>query len=323
MEQTILSPIRQKKSKASKLHQKALESSWSASTLGAPIPTYDPEKDPFCPVGLARAFNKAKKGENYDKKGLNASASDASLKRSVKIESSLLPMPLELGQDKNISTANNMDNVESELNLLKLVLQRERAISNLKGIFEGTASGYDYSYVTQRPQIMDLIDKVRQLSVELIENVQRWRFKQIHDNAKSSNPSTNYSMIPFKYKSQNYLLKMVTDLNFLDKSYVLVSWLGYRLLKNPFLIPDPQIDLNNLYTTLATSQSLANLSSTATEAGGIDMIRIREAERVLVSEIERNGLQGDQSEPEADMKGPELTTSNTNPSNEEMQVRLS
>ena len=43
---------------------------------------------------------------------------------------------------------------------------------------------------------------------------------------------------PFLYQGSNYLLTMCEDLDFLDQADDLVAWLGFRLVRNPFVVCD-------------------------------------------------------------------------------------
>lgn len=45
--------------------------------------------------------------------------------------------------------------------------------------------------------------------------------------------------MPFMWNGVNYLLKMGSDLDFLDGHKPLRSWLGFSLYRNPFVVPLP------------------------------------------------------------------------------------
>ncbi|OWY93260.1 hypothetical protein PHMEG_00037410 [Phytophthora megakarya] len=71
----------------------------------------------------------------------------------------------------------------------------------------------------------DLLLLVRAASVDVVENIQVWR-EVVHQGIPR----------PYIYEHENYLLRMCEDLDFLDKVEDLVEWLGFRLLRNPFIV---------------------------------------------------------------------------------------
>ncbi|KAG3113117.1 hypothetical protein PI124_g10489 [Phytophthora idaei] len=71
----------------------------------------------------------------------------------------------------------------------------------------------------------DLLLLTRAVSVDVMENIQEWR-KIVHEGIPR----------PYIYDQENYLLRMCGDLDFLDRVGDLVEWLGFRLLRNPFIV---------------------------------------------------------------------------------------
>ncbi|KAG3191260.1 hypothetical protein PC128_g11018 [Phytophthora cactorum] len=71
----------------------------------------------------------------------------------------------------------------------------------------------------------DLLLLTRAASVDVVENIQEWR-KIVHEGIPR----------PYIYDQENYLLRMCEDLDFLDRVGDLVEWLGFRLLRNPFIV---------------------------------------------------------------------------------------
>eukprot|EP00957_Ditylum_brightwellii_P019070 1435293-Ditylum_brightwellii.AAC.1 len=70
----------------------------------------------------------------------------------------------------------------------------------------------------------DLLDIVRITSVEVVESIAEWR-------------SGLQKHTPFMWNGLNYLLKMPSDLDFLDSNEPLREWLGFSMERNPFIIP--------------------------------------------------------------------------------------
>lgn len=67
--------------------------------------------------------------------------------------------------------------------------------------------------------------------------------------------------MPFMWNGVNYLLKMGSDLDFLDGHKPLRSWLGFSLYRNPFVVPLPLEQLPPSHSGPPPSSGRANVSS--------------------------------------------------------------
>ena len=103
-----------------------------------------------------------------------------------------------------------------ELEVLKAILLREGYAERMRKLLRrpGKIS----------PETIDLLELLRLASVEVVEAIVRWR----RGGARAK---------PFIWNGMNYLLKMMTDLEFVNKSHALTSWLGFHVSRNPFIIP--------------------------------------------------------------------------------------
>jgi hypothetical protein len=45
--------------------------------------------------------------------------------------------------------------------------------------------------------------------------------------------------VPFTWNGVNYLLKMASDLDFLEDNRVMKQWIGFSLFRNPLMVPLP------------------------------------------------------------------------------------
>ena len=111
---------------------------------------------------------------------------------------------------------------EHELEVLKSILLREGYLERLRRM--GAAAGS----AGLRGECVDLLDLLRVSSVETVDAITRWR----GESAYASRPA------PFVWNGVNYLLKMPSDLDFLDEVVPLTSWLGFSMLRNPFVMPN-------------------------------------------------------------------------------------
>ena len=115
-------------------------------------------------------------------------------------------------------------NTGSELHVIKAILLREDYLRRLKKLAV-------HSKGQMLPGFVDFVDIIRLASVEVVEAIVMWR-KQLqpkHVNKGSSKP--------FKWNGFNYLLKMVSDLDYLNNYTHLTHWFGFSLERNPFIIP--------------------------------------------------------------------------------------
>lgn len=106
-----------------------------------------------------------------------------------------------------------------ELEILKTILVREGYLQRLvQASSHGRISG------SHLGDTVDLLDLLRIATLEVVETVSAWRKKK-------------RSQEPYKWNSVNYLLKIPSDLDFLQKHSGLVQWLGFTLERNPFVLP--------------------------------------------------------------------------------------
>eukprot|EP00941_MAST-03F_sp_MAST-3F-sp1_P004478 g4478.t1 len=110
---------------------------------------------------------------------------------------------------------------ELELEILKCILLREGYLRRIKDTCKKRNKMEPTAFFGR---LVDLLDLVRQSSVETVEAIVKW--KHAHDRPRS-----------FQWNGINYLLKMPTDLNHLDTLEPLRKWLGFKLLRNPFIMP--------------------------------------------------------------------------------------
>ena len=110
----------------------------------------------------------------------------------------------------------------AELEVIKCIINREGYLKRVKDDFKGM--GRDL-----RPELVDSLDFYRIATVDVVNAIEKWR------EAKLSTSSGEAPI--FLWNGENYLLKMVTDLNFLDKNRTLKKWAGFSFERNPFAIP--------------------------------------------------------------------------------------
>lgn len=104
---------------------------------------------------------------------------------------------------------------------------------------------------------IDLLDLLRIATLEAVETIAAWRKKKRTQDA-------------YKWNNLNYLLKIPSDLDFLQKHTGLIQWLGFTLERNPFVLPlnlDCQARVG--YSECGASQALnGHDSARFVEVGG-------------------------------------------------------
>ena len=82
--------------------------------------------------------------------------------------------------------------------------------------------------------INTLLDSIRLVSIDVVVAIIAWRKKKKQeDSSNVIEPGCNLS---FFWKGFNYLLKISSDLDFLNSNVRFVHWLGFSLIHNPFAI---------------------------------------------------------------------------------------
>ncbi|KAL4171579.1 hypothetical protein KRP22_009671 [Phytophthora ramorum] len=100
----------------------------------------------------------------------------------------------------------------------------------------------------------DVLLLTRAASVDVVENIQTWR-TVVHQGMPR----------PYVYENENYMLTMCEDLDFLDQAGELAEWLGFRLLRNPFIVNEALDDVvsSRLALSVHDDRSLKYWNSTS------------------------------------------------------------
>lgn len=106
-----------------------------------------------------------------------------------------------------------------ELEILKCILVREGYLQRL--VHASTGGKVAGSHLGDT---IDLLDLLRVATIDVVEAIGNWRRKL-------------QAQEPYRWNQFNYLLKMPSDLDFLQKHQALIQWLGFTLERNPFILP--------------------------------------------------------------------------------------
>lgn len=161
---------------------------------------------------------------------------------------------------------------QHEIEVLKAIIAREEYISRLRQQCKQLKGKF-------HPQISDTLDLLRQATVEVCDAIIQWREQQVgilislllliqliqldHD-------------LPFLYRDFNYLLQIPSDLDFLNEVSVLRRWIGFSLLRNPFIVPYPmEQGLSLSLEEVAHPQHIETGKVDAFEIGGVPAPRMK------------------------------------------------
>ena len=207
---------------------------------GPPHP-YNAETDPNMPFTRTSKFKKHM--GQYQQQMLSMSKSTSSLRQPTAMDmfsSSMVEMDRSLpdlrdafpktqvhnsslptgGVTFSLEPTNNAEESKCELDILKAVLNREGYLNRL----ERTVRTINKKF---KPEIADVMDLVRAASIEVVECIVKWReAKKDHDAA-------------FMWNQANYMLKMPSDLDYLNDYLAVRKWMGFSLIRNPFCVPYP------------------------------------------------------------------------------------
>ncbi|GMH72805.1 hypothetical protein TL16_g06010 [Triparma laevis f. inornata] len=168
---------------------------------------------------------------------------------------------------------------------LENITQRESIIQRLHQLKFGDP-------MTTKTHVKRLVQELRNSSLFVVESIVAWRRSM---QAKDQNPTLPPIDVPvnahspptkktqhvfFRWRDENYLLKMLTDTNFVVQIPQILDVLpkNTKIPRNPFLLPYTVDDLNLIAKDSKTISS------------SVDLLRARQASRILLME-EKDELQ--------------------------------
>jgi hypothetical protein len=247
------------------------------------IPKYVAENDPYCPLAQVRKFNDKQKlklkealitserSKRFVESKLQVNVSELSFPVSSSLKLSVLSDAFY----PNIVDDHRLDITETEI--LQSITIRERLLSELTKIVN---SGSDISSLFS--EIVEMVKAVRFETVDLIESIARWKSQQVTGR-------------PFLFKGVNYLLKIMSDLDFLDNYDDVVERFGFEFKSNPLAYKGGGSIISIEGTTLRIKDPDNYLQGVLKSyydgaynvVDGTEVVRLHNAEKVIREELLR------------------------------------
>ena len=260
-----------------KLMVKDLEKGWDDRLeAGFVRPEYKAEKDKYCPRAQVRHYNEGNKmkAKVFDGQArVTAKWVDAALKS----KSEIVPLKLKPSlRAQAVGSINAKGDSLAEIEILEKIIVRENLLIELHKLVEN-----QYDIQACLGEVVELIKAIRFQTVDIIEDVDAWLTVQI-------------TLRPFIFRGTNYLIKIYTDLDFLDKYENIVEKYCFEFTGNPLGYKNGGvlIDRSGFNTKLpnTTQHDLKKFTSYAHEKGsvdGVEIVRLRSAEKIIQREFDR------------------------------------
>eukprot|EP01038_Epipyxis_sp_PR26KG_P009224 gene9224-12437_t len=269
------------------------------------IPKYSSETDPYCPTGQIRKFNNDKKAkakslaefdkntEKWMKNTLEPSIIDTPLKINLGLKVKALNI---LSTDPYLkNSVNNYSNMGSsiteksnymEIEIIQKVIIRENLLSELYKILKS-----QNDIVPILGEVNELVKALRFQTVDIVEDISTWQQQQ----------SSSSVIRPFLYRGINYLVKIKSDLDFMDYYDEVVEKFCFEFTSNPLAYRGggnilAGYDVSSTTTTEKSNNkkgnfsqfsSISNNNSFNSYIDGIEITRLHYVEKVIKNEINR------------------------------------
>jgi len=165
------------------------------------IPTYNAESDPYCPRAQVKKYNSDRRLA-AEEMASKAKRSGEWIKNTLQSKFDQAPVKFNnpsLRAKAGAAAASGGPESLAEVEILQKVIVRENLLSELQKLLfnQNDVSGC-------LGEVVELVKALRFQTVEIVEDIDSWQYTQ---------PSPR----PFLYRGVNYLIKIFSDLNFLDQ----------------------------------------------------------------------------------------------------------
>lgn len=240
----------------------------------AGIPTYNADTDPYCPRAQVRKYNEdRKKVAKLNAKKGKGSAGAAWVTKTLQTKFENVPLLLTPSLRSKAMSNIVGNRTPAEVETLQKVIVRENILMELHRLLDHND---DISGVLA--EVGELVKALRFQTVDLVEDIDAWMCVQ---------PSHR----PFLYRGVNYLTKIAYDLDFLDQYEEIVEKFCFEFKRNPFGYRDGgEVILGSCANKIQATDNFSQRSNYLQKnafVNGVELIRIRNAEKVIQNEFNR------------------------------------
>ena len=162
------------------------------------------------------------------------------LEESEALEKEVARQQATITYEDGPASSSTSTNAELDVRILKHILFREDAIKRLKVAVSDLSTCTDLPAETKKlAKAINIIEASRTASLLIVEGIWFWRHKRVVSllqRRRLPAPGIVHKPYPFVFDGNNYLLKMTSDLRFLDSCEALMRWLGGQFGRNPFCL---------------------------------------------------------------------------------------
>lgn len=253
---------------ADQAHVEGKKKDWNSRIpVKESLPNYDAVNDPYCPYTHTANFKKKyeqqiKLAKLNSKQGLSKSQAflptvESSMKGMERPKSSNVDKVFrhEVRNDNGGVTYSTEPNGnaregQAELEVLRTILNREAYLDRLYKAVRKIEKKF-------KVEIADIMDLVRVATLDVIGAIDSWR--QVKND---------FTCV-YIWNGINYLLKIPSDLDYLQEYKAIANWLGFSIIRNPFCIPYPMELGNHMFSNSAAPSHQSKDTSNSLNDGYI------------------------------------------------------
>jgi hypothetical protein len=225
---------------------------------------------------LKTAVKNQDKSESWVKKHLVSNFQD----KTVDIQSIINPNFAKKSITQSQLPPNSLTSISQlEIDILQKIVIRERLLSELNRLIRSASE-----ILSVIKEVVELVKVLRQETLDIIEHIVAWQ-QQLQGQ---------HEMIrPFLYKGMNYLIKIASDLNFLDQYDDIMEYFCFEFTHNPLayrggghMITGHSMSTNHSQHYIQGVLKSYYVSGQTT-VDGYDVMRLHNAEKMIQNEFNR------------------------------------
>jgi hypothetical protein len=243
------------------------------------IPLYQADHDPFCPAARLRKFNQEQK-QRIKKEVDNHSRSEQWVKAALDRQYTDVPLrsvhDFRAKASEYRTTTNAYGTCITDIQIIQKIIVRENLLMELRTLCGNTSNDFLLQSIIN--EVEELIKALRYETLDIVEDIVLWFQQQ---------PMPR----PFLFKGYNYLVKLKSDLDFLDEHEEVIERFCFEFKSNPLAYRGGGniiVGFNALPAVDAFKPIIHSYQqATSSMIDGIDIVRLHNAEKVIQGEFQR------------------------------------